>query len=178
MPFERIEPSSQLSDLAKMVCAVQLPVTRGHGGKKKSSQIKFFQNNSVFLYYIAPVILIFGHHFRDLLIPTFIVVTILLLIINISFNHILLCLASFDLYCGSFAVYKGCSFGCVSSCTGHTTHFTDTALFSYFMSGSSHFARASNDKYSVEFWIFVIVMFFNHRQVLKFWAPSRYYKGS
>lgn len=32
MPFERIEPSSQLSDLAKMVCAVQLPVTRGHGG--------------------------------------------------------------------------------------------------------------------------------------------------
>ena len=34
MPFERIEPSSQLSDLAKMVCAVQLPVTRGHGGKK------------------------------------------------------------------------------------------------------------------------------------------------
>ena len=34
------------------------------------------------------------------------VVTILILIINISFNHILLCLASFDLYCGSFAVYK------------------------------------------------------------------------
>ena len=52
------------------------------------------------------VILIFGHHFRNLLIPTFMVVTILLLIINISFNHILLCLASFDLYCGSFAVYR------------------------------------------------------------------------
>ena len=45
-------------------------------------------------------------HFRDLPIPTFMVVTILLLIINISFNHSLLCLASFDLYCGSFAVYR------------------------------------------------------------------------
>ena len=62
--------------------------------------------NSVFLYYIAPVMLIFGHHFRDLFIPTFIVVTILLLIINNSFNHILLQLNSFDLSCGSFAVYR------------------------------------------------------------------------
>ena len=26
LPFERIEPSSQLSDLAKMVCAVQSPL--------------------------------------------------------------------------------------------------------------------------------------------------------
>ena len=32
MPFERIEPSSQLSDLAKMVCAVQTPAIRGRGG--------------------------------------------------------------------------------------------------------------------------------------------------
>ena len=39
--------------------------------------------HSVILYYKAPVILI----------------------INISFNHILLYLASFDLNCGSFAVY-------------------------------------------------------------------------
>ena len=68
--------------------------------------IEIAPEHSVFLYYIAPVILIFGHHFRDLHIPTFMVVTILILIINISFNHILLCLASFDLYCGSFAVYK------------------------------------------------------------------------
>jgi len=33
MPFEKIEPSSQLSDLAKMVCAVQTPANlRGRGG--------------------------------------------------------------------------------------------------------------------------------------------------
>ena len=34
-------------------------------------------------------------------------------------------------------------------------------------SGSCHFNRASNDKFSVQFWIIVIVMFFNHSQVLK-----------
>ena len=34
------------------------------------------------------------------------VVIILILIGNIIFNHILLCLASFDYYCGSFAVYR------------------------------------------------------------------------
>ena len=28
LPFERIEPSSQLSDLAKMVCAVNTPITK------------------------------------------------------------------------------------------------------------------------------------------------------
>ena len=63
---------------------------------------------TVFLYYIAPVILSFGHHFRDLLIPTFIVVTILILIsvLLFVFNQILLCLASFDFYCESNAVHR------------------------------------------------------------------------
>ena len=44
------------------------------------------------------------------------------------------------------------------------------------MFGSCHFDRASNDKFSVEFLIFGIVIFFNHDRVLKFGAPSRYYK--
>ena len=43
-------------------------------------------------------VLFFGHHFRDLLIPTFMVVIILILIGNIIFNHILLCLASRTTY--------------------------------------------------------------------------------
>ena len=43
--------------------------------------------------------------------------------------------------------------------------------------GSCHFDRASNDEFSVEFWIFVIVAFFNRSRVLKFGAPSRYYKS-
>ena len=34
------------------------------------------------------------------------VVTILILIVLLVFNHILLCLASFDFYCGSNAVHK------------------------------------------------------------------------
>jgi hypothetical protein len=46
------------------------------------------------------------------------------------------------------------------------------------MYGSCHFEGASNDKFSVEFWIFVIVIFFNLNRVLKFGAPSRYYKGA
>ena len=44
------------------------------------------------------------------------------------------------------------------------------------MSGSCLFDRASNDEFSVEFWIYVIVMFFNGDWVLKVGAPSRYYK--
>ena len=54
---------------------------------------------------------------------------ILLLIINISFNHILFCLASFDLYCGSFAVYRVEVF--VASGAVFWTHFMDTAVFGY-----------------------------------------------
>ena len=46
------------------------------------------------------------------------------------------------------------------------------------MFGSCHFDRASIDEVSVKFWIFVIVMFFNRGQILKFGAPSRYYKGA
>ena len=46
------------------------------------------------------------------------------------------------------------------------------------VSGSCHFNRASNDEFSIEFWIFDIDMFFNHKPVLKFGAPSRYYKGA
>ena len=46
------------------------------------------------------------------------------------------------------------------------------------MSGSCHFDRASNDEFSVKFRIFVIVLFFNHGQVLKFGASSRYYEGA
>ena len=42
---------------------------------------------------------------------------------------------------------------------------------SYLMSGSCHFDRESNDEFSVEFWTFVIVMFFNRSWVLKFRAP-------
>ena len=45
-------------------------------------------------------------------------------------------------------------------------------------SGSCHFDRASNDKFSVEVLIIVIVIFFNRSQVLKFKAPSRYYKDA
>ena len=40
-------------------------------------------------------------------------------------------------------------------------------------SGSCHFYRSSNDQFSVEFLIIVIVMVFNGSQVLKFGAPSR-----
>ena len=40
-------------------------------------------------------------------------------------------------------------------------------------SGSCHFYRSSNDQFSVEFFIIVIVLFFNHSQVLKFATPSR-----
>ena len=46
------------------------------------------------------------------------------------------------------------------------------------MSGSCHFDRASNDKFSLEFWIFGIVIFFNHDRVLKFGDPSRSHKGA
>ena len=46
------------------------------------------------------------------------------------------------------------------------------------MSGSYHFDRATNDEFSVEFWIFVIVMFFNHGWVLKFGTPSRDHKDA
>ena len=41
------------------------------------------------------------------------------------------------------------------------------------MFGSCHFNRVSIDKFSVEFWIFGIVIFFNCGRVLKFGAPSR-----
>ena len=74
--------------------------------EKQLNVIVILIHVSVFLYYKASVILFFGHHFRDLLIPTFMVVTIFILIGIISFNHILLCLASFDFYCGSFAVNR------------------------------------------------------------------------
>ena len=47
-----------------------------------------------------------------------------------------------------------------------------------FMSGSYHFNRVSNDKFSVEFWIFVIVMVFNYGRVLKFGVPSRYHRSA
>ena len=45
-------------------------------------------------------------------------------------------------------------------------------------SGSCHQMGASNDKFSVQFGIFVIVVFFNPGRVLKFGAPSRYNKGA
>ena len=61
--------------------------------------------NSVFLYYTALVISFFGHHFRDWLIPTFMVVTILIFIRIIFLNHILLSLVSFEIYCGSFTLF-------------------------------------------------------------------------
>ena len=47
----------------------------------------------------------------------------------------------------------------------------------HFRSGSCHFDRSSNDEFSIEFLIIVIVMFVNCSQALKFGAPSRYYKG-
>ena len=53
-----------------------------------------------------------------------------------------------------------------------------SGLIFVLMSGSCHFDRASNDELSVEFWFFVIAMFFNCGWVLKFGAPSRYYKGA
>ena len=45
------------------------------------------------------------------------------------------------------------------------------------MSGSCHLDRALNFKFGVECRIFVIVIFFNCRQVLQFGAHSKYYKG-
>ena len=45
-----------------------------------------------------------------------------------------------------------------------------------FMSGSCHFDRMSNDEFSVKFGIYVIVLFINRDQVMKFGVPSRYYK--
>ena len=45
-------------------------------------------------------------------------------------------------------------------------------------SESCRFDKASNDEFSVEFLLIVIVMFFNRSQVLKFGAPSRYYEGA
>ena len=59
-----------------------------------------------------------------------------------------------------------------------TNLFCSGISTSCLMSGSCHFNRASNDEFSVKFWIFVIVMFFNRGQVLKFGAPLRYYKGA
>ena len=46
------------------------------------------------------------------------------------------------------------------------------------MSDSCHLDRALNVKVGVECQIFVIVIFFNCRQVLQFGAHSRYYKGA
>ena len=46
------------------------------------------------------------------------------------------------------------------------------------MSGSCHFDRASYEESSVEFRIFVTLMFFNHGRVLKLGAPSRYHKDA
>ena len=60
-------------------------------------------------------------------------------------------------------------------------HFKKTNQFLVLFdlrSGSCHFNRASNDKFSVEFWIFGIVIFFNWGWVLKFGAPSRYFKDA
>ena len=91
--------------------------------------------NSVFLYYTALVISFFGHHFRDWLIPTFMVVTILIFIRIIFLNHILLSLVSFDIYCGSFTVYtyRVVFLVVVGACTGHRMHFMDTPVFSNFI---------------------------------------------
>ena len=44
--------------------------------------------------------------------------------------------------------------------------------------GSCHLGRASNVKIGVECQIFVIVIFFNCGQVLKFKVHARYYKGA
>ena len=46
------------------------------------------------------------------------------------------------------------------------------------MSGSCHLDRASIVEIGVEYQIFVIALFFNCGQVLKFRANSRYYKGA
>ena len=48
--------------------------------------------------------------------------------------------------------------------------------YSDFMFGSCQMDWASNDKIGVECQIFVIVIFFNCRQVLQLGAHSRYYK--
>ena len=68
----------------------------------------------------------------DLPIPNFMVVRIIILI-HISFlNHILIYLASIDIYFGSFDSTKGCRFGCDRGSKGQATHFMYTPLFSYF----------------------------------------------
>ena len=45
--------------------------------------------------------------------------------------------------------------------------------FVHFRSGSCYFDRVSNDEFSVEFWIFGIVIFFNSGRVLRFGALSK-----
>ena len=66
------------------------------------------------------------------------------------------------------------------SCSQHVfTKNESRNLLDFFrlMSGSCHFDRLSNDEFSVKFWRFVIIMFFNCGWVWKLGAPSRYYKG-
>ena len=50
--------------------------------------------HSVFSYYKALVVIFFGHHFLEIY------------LYQHFLNHILLSLASFDFYCGSFMVYR------------------------------------------------------------------------
>ena len=46
------------------------------------------------------------------------------------------------------------------------------------MSGSCHLDRASNVEFGVEYQIFLIVIYFEHEQILKFGPRSRYSKGA
>ena len=46
------------------------------------------------------------------------------------------------------------------------------------MSGSCHLDRASNVEFGVEYQIFLIVIYFEHEQILKFGPHSRYSKGA
>ena len=101
--------------------------------EKQLNVIVILIHVSVFLYYKASVILFFGHHFRDLLIPTFMVVTILILICIIFLT--IFCLVQLLLnFIVSYLKHIGLCFWFSSGAVQamYIMHFMDTLLFSSF----------------------------------------------
>ena len=78
--------------------------------------------------------IIFGHHFRHLFIPTFMVVTICLCpVFQPYFAYIVQLLLTFIVGHLQYISIQGCILGCIRGFTGHTMHFMDTPLFSNFI---------------------------------------------
>jgi hypothetical protein len=63
----------------------------------------------------------------------------------------------------------------ITTCFNEFSEYESTNFFHH---GSCHLDKASNVEIGVECQIFIIVIFFNCDQVLKFGAHSRYYKGA